>query len=257
MDIEIAKNEFLNYTNSYDLSNFNIKRKVDHSLRVMELCKIIAENLNLDVEDIKLAELIGLLHDIGRFEQMKVYNTFNDSISIDHGDLGVKILKDNNYIRKYINEDIFDGIIYAAIHNHNKFEIEEGLSERELLFSKIIRDADKIDILFQATCITWNNSIEKIENEKIKEEDIQPILENRMINRLKDQKNIESPLNHILTYCAFTFDINFKISFKVLKDRDYINSMLNRFNFKDEETKKLFEKVRIIVNTYIDNKQKG
>ena len=78
MDIEIAKNEFLNYTNSYDLSNFNIKRKVDHSLRVMELCKIIAENLNLDVEDIKLAELIGLLHDIGRFEQMKVYNTFND-----------------------------------------------------------------------------------------------------------------------------------------------------------------------------------
>lgn len=257
MNIEIAKKEFLNYTSRYDLTNFQIKRKVDHSLRVMELCKTIAKNLNLDSEEISLAELIGLLHDIGRFEQMKVYNTFNDSISIDHGNLGVKILKDNNYIRKYINEDKYDKIIFSAIHNHNKYKIEEGLSEKEQLFSKIIRDADKIDILFQATCITWKNSIEQVENGKLKKEDIRPFIERRMIDRLKDLKNIEYPMNHILTIYGFVFDINFGISYKILKQKNYINLISNRFSFKDTETKELIEEIRSIVNTYIENNQKG
>ena len=50
-----------------------------------------------------LAAYCGLLHDIGRFEQLKRYNTFVDSKSIDHGLLGYEILKEDNYINKYID----------------------------------------------------------------------------------------------------------------------------------------------------------
>ena len=39
-------------------------------------------------------------------------------------------------------------VVYTAIKNHNKFVIESNLTERELLFSKLIRDADKLDILY-------------------------------------------------------------------------------------------------------------
>ncbi|WP_216649420.1 hypothetical protein, partial [Shigella sonnei] len=35
---------------------------------------------------------------------------------------------------------------YLAIKNHNKFRIQEGLNEQELLHCKIVRDADKTDI---------------------------------------------------------------------------------------------------------------
>lgn len=257
MNLDVAKKEFLKYVSNYDSTNFQIKRKIDHSLRVMQICKDIAENLNLTQEEIELSMLIGLLHDIGRFEQMKIYNTFKDSISIDHGNLGAEILKENDYIRKYINEVEYDEIIIKAIHNHNKYKIEEGLSDKEQLFSKIIRDADKIDILFQATCITWKNSIEQVENGKLKKEDIRPFIEKRMIDRLKDLKNIEYPMNHILTIYGFVFDINFEISYKILKQKNYINLISDRFSFKDTETKELIEKIRNIVNTYIDNNQKG
>ena len=39
--------------------------------------------------------VIGLLHDIGRFEQEAQYHTFNDFKSMDHGDYGAEYLKNN------------------------------------------------------------------------------------------------------------------------------------------------------------------
>ena len=143
MNLEKAKEEFLKYTKSYDLNNSNIFRKQTHSLRVMEISKQIAEGLNLTQEEVELATLIGLLHDIARFEQYTRFKTFKDSLSIDHGNLGVEILDKD--IRKYIKTDKYDEIIKIAVKNHNKYAIESGLTKEQELFSKIVRDADKID----------------------------------------------------------------------------------------------------------------
>lgn len=93
IDLEHAKDEFLNYTKKYDLSNENIKRKQLHSLRVMQISENIARSLNLNEEGVTLAMLIGLLHDIARFEQYTQYQTFKDFISFDHGDYALKILE--------------------------------------------------------------------------------------------------------------------------------------------------------------------
>ena len=71
---------------------------------------------------------MGLLHDIARFEQYTRFQTFSDLKSIDHGDYGVEILKQNNYIRKFIDTDEYDNIIFKAIKNHNIFKIEDGLT---------------------------------------------------------------------------------------------------------------------------------
>ena len=45
----------------------------------------------------------------------------------------------------------------------------EGLDKEELLFSKIIRDADKLDILYEGVEIYWNTIKEKenVENSKM------------------------------------------------------------------------------------------
>ena len=92
VDVNNAKRVFKEYVSNYNLQDGKIALKVAHILRVSELSKKIATSLNLSEEDIKLAELIGLLHDIGRFEQVRKYNTFIDKISINHGEYGVKIL---------------------------------------------------------------------------------------------------------------------------------------------------------------------
>ena len=83
--------KFKEYVDSFEKEDA-IKYKYNHSLRVMDLSIDIAKSLKLNEEDLKLVKLIGLLHDIGRFEQVKRYHTFIDKNSINHGELGVEIL---------------------------------------------------------------------------------------------------------------------------------------------------------------------
>jgi putative nucleotidyltransferase with HDIG domain len=251
INMEKAKKEFIAYTNQFDINNPNIERKIGHSIRVMGISKKIAESLKLDKEQIELAALIGLLHDIGRFNQMKKYNTFNDKDSIDHGDYGIEIL--NKDMRKYIDSNKYDTIIKKAIKNHNKYEIEEGLTDEELLFSKIIRDADKTDILYEAVCIFWKDSESKIEKEIISDHLFNQFKNRTLIKRTKGKK---SGVDSILTTLAFIFDINFKSTFEILSKEEYINKIIERFDFKDEYTKEKMEEVKEIANKYIQEKTK-
>ena len=250
MNIEKSKNEFTRFVSQYDLENSKIKRKFGHSFRVMDIAGEIAKSIDLIDEDIELARLIGLLHDIGRFEQEMIYKTFRDHESIDHGDLGEEILKKNQYIRNYIDEDKYDNIIFKAIKNHNKFKIEDSLSEKELLFSKIIRDADKLDIFFEGAEMFWTKSeeIEEVNNSKITEKVINDFYNNSLI----DRKDIETRADGIISFIGFMFDINFKYDFEVLKKEDYINKILDKFTFYDEKTAEQMKKIRTIAKIYID-----
>ena len=182
MDLEKAQKEFIKYTENYDLRDSNIIRKQLHSIRVMELSEKIAKRLKLSKEKIEIATLIGLLHDIARFEQYTRYHTFKDAESVDHGDLGVEIL--NKDLHKYIDTDKYDELIKIAVKNHNKYKIEDGLTQEQELFAKIIRDADKIDIFYEGFIFDINffKSFEIL-----KQEDYV----NKMLNRYK-MKDLES-----------------------------------------------------------------
>ena len=250
IDLEKAKEEFLNYTNTFALTDKNQKRKQEHSLRVMEVSKEIAEKLNLAEEEIQLATLIGLLHDIARFEQYKQYQTFKDSQSFDHGDYALTILEKD--LRKYIETDQYDRIIKKAIKNHNKYSIEDGLTEKELLFAKIIRDADKLDILYESADIFWKGEEYKVEESKISSDTLDKFKELKQIKK-QPGKQIQ-PIDEIVLLIAFIFDINFKVSFDMIKEKDYINLILNRYHMKDEISKKALEEIRKIANEYIETK---
>ena len=115
IDLTNAKEEFIKYTKKFNLKDKNIEGKQQHSIRVMKISTEIAKGLKLSKEEIKLATLIGLLHDIARFKQYEEYQTFRDYESFDHGDKGVEILKKNNFLRKFIKESKYDEIIYKAI----------------------------------------------------------------------------------------------------------------------------------------------
>ena len=187
IDLEKCKDEFLKYTEKYDLNNDNLKRRQLHSLRVMKKSRIIAQSLKLSEEEIQIATLIGLLHDIGRFEQYTKYNTFSDHNSIDHANLGVDILQENNYIKNYIEDENWINIILTAIKNHNKYKMENGLNKKKELFCKIIRDADKADIMYEGANVFWNTESEKsdLENAKVKQEEIDAIKKHTLIDRRK------------------------------------------------------------------------
>ena len=208
--LENSIKEFIRYTEKYDLDNEHIKGKQEHSLRVMEISKQIAKKLELSQEQIDVATLIGLLHDIARFEQYKTYGTFKDLESIDHGDFGAEILEKD--IRKYIENNKYDEIIIKAVKNHNKFKIEEGLTYEEELFAKIIRDADKLDIFYQSVERFWKGREQEVESSIISEDVIQQI---KSLSQTKTKVG-ESPIDNIMRVIGFIFDINFKSSFQIL-----------------------------------------
>lgn len=245
MNLEKAKDEFLKYTENYDLNNSNIFRKQTHSLRVMEISKQISEGLNLSQEEIELATLIGLLHDIARFEQYTKFKTFKDARSVDHGDLGVEILDKD--IRKYIKTDKYDEIIKIAIKNHNKYAIENGLTKEQELFSKIVRDADKIDIIYEAIEMFWENQESEVENSKISREVVEQFKKQELINKLDK----ETLIDDVVSIIAFVFDINYDVSLQIIKNNNYINKIVDRFNLKDKKTKEELEEIRKIANEYI------
>lgn len=252
MNIENAKQEFLRYSQRYDLTFPKMKKKFDHSFRVMEIAEKIAESLNLSDEQINIAKLIGLIHDIGYFEVIKVNYILKEDKKIDHGDFGVEILEKDDYIRKYIEENEYNKIILTAIKNHNKFKIEEGLSKEELLFAKIIRDADKLDIFYEGAELFWTQyeQQEEINNSKISDQAID--IFSKYIHQ--DRKDVKTKADSIINFIALIFDINFKYDFEVIKRENYIDRILNKFNFKDVDTLKKIQQIRKIASDYINGR---
>lgn len=252
IDIDRAKEEFLNYASNYDVKNPNIERKIKHSLRVCDISRKLAESLNLNNEQIKLAELIGLLHDIARFEQFTRFGTYNDLISINHGHLGVEILENKQYIRKYIEDENYDNIIKKAIKNHNAYELEEGLSEEEKLYCNIIRDSDKLDILYLISEVFKNEELQYSDEEKISSEVLKQFYNKELINnKLKRTK-----LDGIIGTISYIYDLNFKESFQIIKENKYMNKMIDKFDIKDCKVKEQLAEIRKITNEYIEQKIK-
>lgn len=248
INLNKAKEEFIKYTNTYDLENTGITRKIYHSLRVMEYSKKIAENMNLSEEQVKLATLIGLLHDIARFEQMKRYGTYKDKISIDHGDFAIEILEKDNFIRKFIETDKYDNIIKIAIKNHNKYKIE-NLEGEELLQSKIIKDADKLDIFFQIAN-QFSKDVSLVENSEVSEDYIKQIREEKCIYRNVE----ETPLDEVVLAISFIYDTYFDYSFNIIKEEKFIEKIFAQFNFKKEKTQEQINEIIQLAQKYITKK---
>ena len=257
IDIAKAKIAFKDFLEEYkDKSDLGFELKIVHTYHVAENAREIAEKLNLSKEDIELAELIGLLHDIGRFEELKITKELN-SVQFNHAGHGSKMLFEKGMIRKFIEDSQYDNIIKKAIENHSRLKIEENLEERTLLHSKIIRDADKIDNYrvkkderIEAIFPKRVNRIEDMEESK---------LSDRVYNTILNKKCVDiydrvTPLDFWVCILAFTFDLNFNVSYKIVKENDYINVLIDRFEYKDIETKNRMEKIRKIVNEFVDAK---
>ena len=147
-DLEYFRNWFSNFTKSYYSSNEedqkNIMLKVEHTRHVRKNILRIAEGLSLSDNEMRLAETVALFHDIGRFPQYAEYKTFRDADSLNHGLLGMKTL-----IREKVLDRLDEAerdLILKVVNFHGAFSIPTIFDEETVLFLKMVRDADKVDI---------------------------------------------------------------------------------------------------------------
>ncbi len=245
-------NAFAEYVRNYDPSDEKIKLKIDHTYRVAGLCQRIAESLGLSEPDVDIAWLLGMLHDIGRFEQIRRFGTFNDVQSVDHAEFGADLLFKEGLIRKFAegyyeecelarsgNEEAEQiiknnehhnkdtGLLEMAIRQHNKYRVKEDLTERQRMFCDILRDADKVDI-FKVNAdipmeIIYDVTTEELNNGIITKEVLESFYKKKTV--LKSVR--KSAVDHIVGHISLLFELVYKESYRQAKEQGYVYKLLD------------------------------
>lgn len=250
IDIEHAKKEFDKYLRDFDLENPKILLKKVHTYGVIKAADYICTREELGAGDRDLALLIALLHDIGRFEQLRAYNSYDDD-RFDHARFGVKLLFEQGKIRDFISCADYDEVIRQSIACHSMYRLPEIQDPRILLHCKIIRDADKLDN-FRVKSVDsleahFDLPGEIIQKEGISENVLQAVRDHRCVRR----EERKTHLDMWVSYMAFIFDLNFSSSFRFIQEHDYINRCIDRMDYSEKNTKESMEEVRRICLDYV------
>jgi putative nucleotidyltransferase with HDIG domain len=211
-----------------NFTNANLKLKEEHCRRTVGEMNYLAHSLGLSAADVALAEAIGLLHDVGRFEQFTVYRTYNDTRSTKHGLLGRKILRDRQILAGLDQADM--GIIETAIEYHGARELPPAMTGRRLLFSRLIRDADKIDI-YEVAVTNYKKYAQDPQNFPLEIEFpsagdcsgdvVEAVLQGKRV----DYRKLKTMEDAQLLQIGWIYDVNFKAALCRIKERRYIETL--------------------------------
>lgn len=240
--LDNAIEEFKKYTAKYDLNIVFLNLKYYHTFRVVDYAKKILESLTNNKYIIELGCIAALLHDIARFEQYTLYKTYNDSLSFDHGLKGYEILKENNYILNYVKRLEEQEIIFNSTLKHNKKDLELTNNYLIDVISRVVRDADKIDIM-----ITQSNDVYD-QNYKLNNKLLKDLLNNRSC----DYRNVVSRDDRLFCALGFVFDINYKESFIIIKESKIVDKKI--MELKKYNNDPIIDRIQKEINEYIDKK---
>jgi len=224
---------FNQYVHSFHSDNYEIQRnfdlKIDHTRRVCMEILDLGHNLGLSQKELYLAEIIALFHDIGRFEQYARYGTFSDAESEDHAALGVNVLKENHVLNSL--DSPTSDLVLRSISYHNRAFLPNEETEVCLFFSKLLRDADKLDIwrvvtdYYQNAGQERNNAIElNLQNtSQITDE----VYENLLAGKIVRVGAIKTLNDFKLLQIGWVYDLNFPITFELVRKRGYLELILS------------------------------
>ena len=251
IDRKRARSAFDTYVKKYDPSNPRIALKIDHTLRVAELCECIASANELDPD---LAWLCGLLHDIGRFEQVRRFDTFNDAGSVPHAALGVEVLFGNAdphgpQIRSFVDEGE-DDLLRTAIATHSSYRLPTNLDDRTRAYCNVLRDADKVDII-KVNCVCPIEDIYGVSKNDMESSAISPEVEAIFYEHRTIPRGIRTfPADILVGHLCFAWELVFPISRQILMEQGHLEQMLSR-HFLDPATQQTFEAMAHHMRTWL------
>jgi hypothetical protein len=232
----------------------NVNLKIRHTARVRLHSIRLARSLDLTEDEQRLAGAIGLLHDIGRFRQFRQYRTFDDRVSEDHALLGLRVIAEEGCLTG-IGEAETD-VILKAVGCHNKYTLPASEDDRTLLFSRLIRDADKLDILdiilryYQVSETEPNPAIDfgLPATARYRKQFITDILANRRCNN----SDMRSANDVKLMRLSWLYDLNFAYSILYARDRGYIDGIIRHLPDTPD-----IRRVRTHLNNYLESRSRG
>lgn len=245
IDRRRARAAFDTYVAAYDAANPRIALKVEHTLRVMELCERIARETGFTPAGVDLAWLCGMLHDIGRFEQLRRWDTFSDAASTSHAALGVEVLfgSENHgsgtggtggaggtgIIHRFIDSnDELEEVIRAAVGFHSDYRLPEDLDVRTRALCDVVRDADKLDILRVASTDTVETVLNATEDELLVSA-VSPAIEDAFFeHRTACYSERITPVDYLVNLACFAYELVYPASLEIADEQEYLYRALER-----------------------------
>lgn len=247
-----ARKIFESYLNSYDRTDDKVRLKIVHTYGVVGQAANIARRMRLSNEDTELAKLIALLHDLGRFEQLQRFDSFEPD-TMDHAAYGVQVLFEEGMIRKFLPESTWDSIIRTAIAKHSDYSLSGAADARTQLHARLIRDADKLDNcrvkLTDATETFLGASPEEIGAQEISPAIYDTIFRNQCILSA-DRKTL---MDYWVSYIAYFFDINFRESMDIIVENDFISRIIRRIPYSNPKTAEQMNDIENYVKNYAES----
>lgn len=229
------------YTDNEEVQN-GILIKEKHTGYVTANSVELAKYLNLNQHDVELAEIIGLFHDVGRFRQYSIYKTFNDADSEDHADLGMKVICELDFFNKISRADF--EIAKFAIQQHNKKEIAAIDDERKILFAKIIRDADKLDIYRVLEPYFDYKNAAKMPNfikGKFIEDISDDFVEHFAKGEQADYREIRTNGDRKIVRLMWVYNVNFAWTLKKISERGFIDKIIENLPRNENNSARIDE----------------
>ncbi len=237
---------FEQYVRKYDMNNINIKAKYFHSLKVMEISKDLASGLGIfSEEEIAVCEFIGLFHEIGNFSKTPNYHIDEDNE--DSYEKTIDILFNKGLIREISKDNKYDSIIKMALFAYDKNGFPSDIDEKTKHICAIIKDAHNLD------------SFRLFVNYPYVDTRINTYPNNLVYEEFKKFKTIspkmsENSSDTVLVVLSKMYSFNYRYSYYLLKQNNYIDKMLDSLTFKDEEIENFYKQVMLVLNNYIDKR---
>ncbi len=246
-----AAGRFAAYVKEYDVNDEKVRLKIEHTYKVAALCREIAKSEKLPPGDVDLAWLIGLLHDIGRFEQLRRFGTFMDACSIDHASFGADLLFKGGLIREFIADQTWDTTIEHAIRTHSMYRLPSEFDDRTLLFCNIIRDADKVDIM-RVNVETPLEEIYNVTTDELRRDDIsEKVLESFFEEHATLHAYCRKAMDFLAAHISLVYELVFPYSVYEAYRQGFLYQMMN-FQSENPHTQQQFQVIRERVGLYMD-----
>ncbi len=199
-----------------------------HTLQVLDNARRITASLSLAPELEFLTHLAALFHDVGRFPQYARFRTFDDRLAGNHGAGGVRVLRRTGALTGLAPGS--RRTVLAAVGLHNRRALPPRLPADVDLAVRVVRDADKLDI-FRVMLIHF--SPDALHDEVVRL-GLQPhptryspeILARVQNRQLAEYAHMVWINDFKLLVCSWIYDFNFSVSYRLLRERGYLDRLL-------------------------------
>ena len=204
-----------------------------HSLRVVTNSLLLANVLLQTEDEKKIVTMNALFHDMGKASLISK-NIEALNIQRDHATVSAKIIQQMEFYQG-LSADV-QLIVLRSVENHNKIKLPKLDNDQQTLFARLLRDADKLDIFDSSfryfkekfgvqpyVTKDLNNSIEVSEK----------ILKSILAGKNAAFEDMKSMNDYKLLLLSMAFDLNFKYTFRVMSEKQYIQKIYETLPKRD------------------------